>query len=185
MIRLMGILTGSAIAVGLLIVVLGIPELASEPTAQAPLATPAIEMPSVASSAVAAVSRTKPAASAPPQDAEPIADELAEPIPDEQPKSDAEASAAAPVATTEAMTPITEPLPAVETGWFAFWSPFRSELAATGFVSELQRTTGLDYRVVKLKPGVYEVAFAYSNENDIQDKLTRISAATGLDLSGG
>jgi len=52
-------------------------------------------------------------------------------------------------------------------------------------VSQLQRTTGLDYRVVKLKPGVFEVAFAYSDDNDIQDKLTQISTATGLELTGG
>ena len=178
--RLMGILTGSAMAIGLLIIVLGIPEFASEPAAQAPLATPVTEMPSLASAAVTEVPQTEPAASAPQQAAEPISDELPEPA--------SEATTAVPVApanTTEAMTPTTAPLPAVETGWFAFWSPFRSEIAAAGFVSELQRTTGLDYRVVKLKPGVYEVAFAYSDENDIQDKLTRISAATGLDLSGG
>jgi hypothetical protein len=173
----MGILTGSAIALGLLIVVLGIPELASGPALEAPPTMPATEMPSVASSAVAEVLRKEPDSSAPQQAAEPAASHLSEPEP--------EATIAPPVAITEAVAPITEPLPAVATGWFAFWSPFRSELAATGFVSELQRTTGLDYRVVKLKPGVYEVAFAYSDENDIQDKLTRISAATGLDLSGG
>lgn len=73
----------------------------------------------------------------------------------------------------------------MERQWYAFWSPFRSELAADGFVSQLQRTTGLDYRVVKLKPGVYEVAFAYFDDNDIQDKLTQISTATGLELTGG
>ena len=46
-------------------------------------------------------------------------------------------------------------------------------------------TTGLDYRVVKLKPGVYEVAFAYSDDADVETKLAQISTATGLDLSGG
>jgi hypothetical protein len=74
---------------------------------------------------------------------------------------------------------------ALESKWFAFWSPFRSQVAADGFVSELQRTTGLDYRVVKLKPGVYEVAFEYSDDLDREDKLSRIAAATGLDLSDG
>jgi hypothetical protein len=43
----------------------------------------------------------------------------------------------------------------------------------------------MDYRVIKLKPGVYEVAFAYSDDIDIQNKLSQISTATGLDLSGG
>ncbi len=41
------------------------------------------------------------------------------------------------------------------------------------------------YRVVKLRPGVYEVAFAYSNPLDRDTKLDRIAAATGLDMSGG
>ncbi|MBT8102085.1 MAG: transglycosylase, partial [Gammaproteobacteria bacterium] len=80
------------------------------------------------------------------------------------------------------MDAMSEPL---EQQWYAFWSPFRSEIAADGFVSQLQRSTGLDYRVVKLKPGVYEVAFAYLDDSDIQTKLAQISSATGLDLSGG
>ena len=66
--------------------------------------------------------------------------------------------------------------------WYAFWSPFRSEIAANGFVDQLQRVTGLDYRVVKVKPGVYEVAFAYDNDVERRTKLSQISAATGLDL---
>jgi len=76
------------------------------------------------------------------------------------------------------------PVPAAE-HWFAFWSPFRSELAANGFVSHLQRSTGIDYRVVQLKPGVYEVAFAYEEDADIAPSLAVISAATGLDLPDG
>lgn len=78
-----------------------------------------------------------------------------------------------------------EPQSAVEENWYAFWSPFRSELAANGFVSRLQETTGIDYRVVKIKTGVYEVAFAYTDDTDVEDKLARIAAATGLDMSGG
>jgi hypothetical protein len=50
-------------------------------------------------------------------------------------------------------------------------------------VSKLQEATGIDYRVVKIKTGLYEVAFAYSDDDDIEDKLARISAATGLDMS--
>ena len=79
----------------------------------------------------------------------------------------------------------TEPVPVLEENWYSFWSPFRSEIAANGFVSGLQETTGIDYRVVKVKTGVYEVAFAYLDDQDVQDKLARISAATGLDMSGG
>ena len=69
--------------------------------------------------------------------------------------------------------------------WYAFWSPFRSEIAANGFVEQLQRVTGLDYRVVKIKPGVYEVAFAYADDADIPLNLSQISAATGLDMPEG
>ena len=71
----------------------------------------------------------------------------------------------------------------VEENWYAFWSPFRSEIAANGFISKLQETTGIDYRVVKVKTGIYEVAFAYVDEADIQDKLARISTATGLNMT--
>ena len=62
--------------------------------------------------------------------------------------------------------------------WYAFWSPFRSEIAANGFVEQLQRVTGLDYRVVKIKPGVYEVAFGYcGRRTTFPLNLSQISAA--------
>ena len=82
--------------------------------------------------------------------------------------------------------PVAEPIaePFAEPQWFAFWTPFRSEIAANGFVGRLQSVTGLDYRVVKVKPGVYEVAFAYSEDTEIDSNLSTISAATGLDLPG-
>jgi hypothetical protein len=70
-----------------------------------------------------------------------------------------------------------------ELQWYSFWNPFRSEIAANGFVSQLERVTGIDYRVVKIKPGVYEVAFAYDDDAERHAKLAQISAATGLDLS--
>ena len=54
-----------------------------------------------------------------------------------------------------------------------------------GFVEQLQKVTGLDYRVVKIKTGVYEVAFAYSDDNEITDNLSQITAATGLQLPEG
>jgi hypothetical protein len=75
-------------------------------------------------------------------------------------------------------------LPAVqeEAQWYSFWNPFRSEIAARGFVTQLEKVTGLDYRVVKVKTGVYEVAFAYNNDSERRTKLSQISAATGLDL---
>jgi hypothetical protein len=72
--------------------------------------------------------------------------------------------------------------PLTEMRWYSFWNPFRSELAASGFVSRLEKVTGLDYRVVKVKTGVYEVAFAYGDDVERHAKLSQISAATGLDL---
>lgn len=71
-----------------------------------------------------------------------------------------------------------------ETLWYSFWNPFRSELAANGFVKQLERVTGLDYRIVKVKSGVYEVAFAYDDDTERDTKLAQISAATGLELTG-
>ena len=88
-----------------------------------------------------------------------------------------------PVTLPDAGPPSEAPVVAPDDAqWFAFWSPFRSEVAANGFVKQLQRVTGLDYRVVKLEPGVYEVAFAYADDAEIDGYLSTISAATGLDL---
>ncbi len=67
--------------------------------------------------------------------------------------------------------------------WQSFWNPFRSEIAANGFVAQLERVTGLDYRVLRVKPGHYEVAFAYLNDAERRPKLSQIEAATGLELS--
>ncbi len=171
MIRLMGILMGSALAVAFLIVALGIPEL------EAPQPEPAAPPEPVAQPDAAPLTEPVPAPEAAPQP---------------QPATQAEPEAAvvemppAPPNARAEPVAVIEDVPApIEQQWYAFWSPFRSKVAADGFVSQLQRTTGLDYRVVKLEPGVYEVAFAYSDDSDIQEKLTQISSATGLDLSGG
>lgn len=142
MIRLMGILCGSALAVCFLIVVLGVPEILPDTIIAVP--------PDVAV--------VQPIA-------EPVVESVVEPI-------------AEPIAE-----PTGKPVLASE-NWYAFWVPFRSELAATGFIAQLQRTTGLDYRVLKQEPGVYAVAFAYSSAADIQSKLTAISTATGLEMPG-
>ena len=148
MVRIVGILCGSAIAVSVLIIALGLPEF----TSQSPTTVEAAVKPIL----------------------EPILEPVAEP------------------AVEAYKEPVIEPAieMAVESApqqpqtehWYAFWSPFRSELAANGFVSQLQRTTGMDYRVVRLKPGVYEVAFLYDGEHDIETKLVAISAATGLEM---
>ena len=190
MIRLIGILTGSALAVAAIVITLGLPELKT--TNEAPVqASPAVA--SDTPTAVVAVPEFVPQPEATPNTdvniaapndaalpaaivAEDVTETVAETMAETMAETVAEL-AAEPVVMTPAVSPTQN--------WFAFWSPFRSEIAADGFISELQRTTGLDYRVVKLKPGVYEVAFAYSDPPDRDTKLDRIAAATGLDMSGG
>jgi hypothetical protein len=176
MLRLTGILIGSALAVGVLIFMLGVPqfagpepELAPEPIGATLVATEPDPAP-VGATLVATEPDPEPTTELAP-DTEALIGQIFSPDP-----AGARALAKE-IATT--------PEPAPTDNWYAFWSPFRSELAANGFVSKLQETTGIDYRVVKVKTGVYEVAFAYTDDADVQDKLARISAATGLDMSGG
>ncbi len=179
MIRIIGILTGSALAVAFLIVALGIPEL------EAPQPEPAAPTPAV---------RQADAAPNPQPAPQPQPAPNPQPSPQPQPQAISQPEPEPAVARIPPSPPVPRPETAavledvavpVEEQWYAFWSPFRSKVAADGFVSQLQKTTGLDYRVVKLEPGVYEVAFAYSDDSDIQEKLVRISSATGLDLPGG
>ena len=166
--RFIGVLVGSALAVAALVVFIGIPEFTTESTVAEPTVitlpmrseTPAPESP------IAELQSYEPAAAAAETPVEPFA--APEALADD-PLEDT--SDEAPAATTPA------PLQ-----WYAFWSPFRSEVAAIGFVDQLQRVTGLDYRVVKVKPGVYEVAFAYEDDQEITANLSQISAATGLQL---
>jgi len=172
MFRLIGILTGSAIAIAILIVVLGVPEFAAPEPATPVIAKPlkefVYELPPEPEAVIPAISENESEERSEPETMVTVTPEL---VPEE-----------------DVFEPDAIPEPMRETTdqqWYAFWSPFRSKIAADGFVSQLQRTTGLDYRVVKLKPGVYEVAFAYFDDSDIQDKLTQIASATGLDLSGG
>ena len=168
MLRLIGILTGSAIAIALLIIAIGVPAL-TPPQDMEPVADPVpLEL---VSEPVA-----EPPEPEPPRVAEtaPVAEPEPEPEPQE-PDPELEA-------VVEELFAEREP---VEEHWYAFWSPFRSEIAANGFVAKLQEKTGIDYRVVKVKTGVYEVAFAYTDDADIQSKLERITTATGLDMSGG
>lgn len=96
-----------------------------------------------------------------------------------------EAADAQPLAARSGETgpPPTGNPPDDEPAWQPFWNPFRSEIAARGFVSRLEDVTGLDYRVVKVKTGVYEVAFSYHDDDERSSKLSQIAAATGLDLA--
>ena len=167
MLKLIGILIGSALAVAFLIVALGIPDLsASEP--EKPIAAD-VAAEQIASSG--SVTELVLASSV----TDPELVEMPEALADIDPDPETEAL------IEQIFNPGPELI--VEENWYAFWSPFRSEIAANGFISKLQETTGIDYRVVKVKTGVYEVAFAYVDDADIQDKLARISTATGLNMS--
>ena len=186
MIRLIGILVGSAIAVGILIVTLGVPEFSRNEPASTPVGggLPATE-PDF-EPVGGGLPATEP-------DVEPVGGGLpaTEPVGGGLPATEPAGGglpATEPEMTDEQLVEqifAPQPEPLLDEHWYAFWSPFRSEIAANGFVARLQQTTGMDYRVVKLKPGVYEVAFAYTDQDDIEQKLARISAATGLDMSGG
>ncbi len=176
MIRLTGILIGAAVAVAVLVLVLGLPRLPGEAAAGTDgealaddAAVAAVQTPVTETPVVAVSVPELPAA---------------EPEPEPLPSEALIEQVFAPEESREIVAP-PDPEPVVDENWYAFWSPFRSELAANGFVAKLQESTGLDYRVVKVKTGVYEVAFAYSDDADIQSKLDRIAAATGLDMSGG
>ena len=191
MIRLLGAITGSALALATLLVVVGIPQFKADPSETdrsvmtLPLPTSPVEdvekdVQEVARAKIADTRAMEP-------DVEPTAAESTD-IADGEAVSQATGVVAVETdqdgelvtATAEQTVP---PFPALEAqNWYSFWSPFRSEIAASGFVDQLQRVTGLDYRVVKIKPGVYEVAFAYSDDTDISNNLSQITAATGLQM---
>lgn len=178
MLRLIGILTGSAIAIAFLIIALGVPEFSRPaPEQEVVAAIPVDAEPEPAPGSVPEP-EPEPAPEPEPQPApEPILEPAPEPLVEVEPAPDTDAM------IEDIFNPAPQPI--VEENWYAFWSPFRSEIAANGFVSKLQEATGIDYRVVKVKTGVYEVAFAYTDDADIQNKLARISSATGLNMTDG
>ena len=167
MMRFLGVLVGSALAVAALVVFVGIPEFTTESSVPEPTVI------------------TLPMRAGTPAAQDSVIAEAPQEVPHEAPPAAASDTPAAAVEDTVPNDTPPEP-PATETAvtqqWYAFWSPFRSQVAANGFVDQLQRVTGLDYRVVKVKPGVYEVAFAYEDDQEITANLSQISAATGLQL---
>ena len=176
MMRTLGVLVGSGLAVTALIVFVGIPTVHTN-SHEAPIGDNGIIR--------------LPAAPA----QEPEAEPAPEPVPAVPPEPAPEPRLAAnddvveePVAETveafadDAADNTMDRADDVQ-NWYAFWAPFRTEIAANGFVTQLQRVTGIDYRVVKVETGSYEVAFAYSDDDEILSNLSQISAATGLQLS--
>ena len=189
MFRLLGFLIGSVTAMAIILLVLGIPDFH--------LADPGIDQQRFD----AAVEKLKEKQQQFAVVAEEIVDDVAETVDDVQDNIEivaekalpemteqlAEEVAAAPESVAQALprtAVAASDYPAIqgELQWYSFWNPFRSEIAAKGFVSQLEKVTGLDYRVVKVRTGVYEVAFAYDNDVERRSKLSQISAATGLEL---
>ena len=172
MIRLLGVLVGSALAVVALVVFVGIPEFTATSNVTE---EPVITLPMRPEAVVDADRATTSLPFAPVE-----AVEAVEETSHERPA--AAQSIELDVLVEEPAPPEPETIETMQQ-WYAFWSPFRSEIAAAGFVDRLQSVTGLDYRVVKVKPGVYEVAFAYNDDAEITINLSQISTATGLNLA--
>ena len=167
MIRIAGILSGAMVAIAVLILVLGLP---TRPATEIPTTTTPAVAPSTPD-AGNTVPKTRPAQA------------TAATLPAVPTEAVTEPASAVVVPDPQATEPPAQAPAPSETHWYVFWSPFHTEIAANGFVAELQRTTGLDYRVVRIKPGVFEVAFSYSDDADAADKLAQIADASGLDVT--
>lgn len=205
MIRILGFLVGSAVSIGMMLLLLGVPDIN--------LSGPLIEdteLESVAQTVEAvtadleAIARETFEAVSELVDDLPTADPPAESFAEEQAAGNREDAnllseelapdisqnnsqiASFPPEPPKPPKPDTataiDDAPENDLRWHSFWNPFRSAIAANGFVSQLEKVTGLDYRVVKIKTGVYEVTFAYENDTERRTKLTQIASATGLDL---
>ena len=196
MFRLIGFLLGSALSVGVFLLVFGLPELANKTASPEDKPTqpaetqPDPELPAPEELAAKLLDTIKkeleevkaksaatqpPTASEEPEESLPVSVEDATAIVDKMQSS-----------TLAALEPELQNIDEFhdETRWHAFWNPFRSQIAANGFVTQLESVTGLDYQVVRVKPGEYQVAFAYVEETERAMKLSQIESATGLDLTG-
>ncbi len=191
MIRILGFLVGSAVSIGMMLLVLGVPDInlsrplsddaASEAVSQtveavtADLEAVAIEMFEEGSEFVDDLPTADPPAE---QQAASNSEDFELPSEELAPDTSQIASFPPEPGTATAI----DDSPGNDLRWHSFWNPFRSRIAANGFVGQLEKVTGLDYRVVKIKTGVYEVTFAFENESERRTKLSQIASATGLDL---
>jgi hypothetical protein len=173
MFRILGFILGSAVSVAGIFFVLGVPEINSS----------SFESDQARFDAALEKIRQKQS----------VVEELAAQPPAAEPATgeseNIDENIAAIVTPEQGILPVDSELPAEpqdlfdpQQRWYEFWNPFRSEIAAQGFVSQLEKVTGLDYRIIKVATGVYQVEFAYSSDDERRMKLSRISAATGLDL---
>jgi hypothetical protein len=164
MFRLLGFLTGSAVSVITILLIIGIPEFHfSNPQLDKRRFDEAVEK----------LKEKK-------QEVEIVAEQMIEEL--------TETGTATPLTISDVQqdvfleAPVPPPNP--DPQWHPIWNPFRSKIAADGFVKQLEKVTGLDYRVVKVDTGVYQVAFSYADDSQRQIFLSQISAATGLEFSG-
>ena len=196
MIRLLGFLVGSAASIGIFLLVLGVPEinLSEQFVEDEKMEAVSHIVKEIATDLEAITSEVMDEISDEPRAGETenvlesvIALPPAETDIVELPSNDPELTGN-PVSPEESQFAETPPMQPIETAiandrrWHAFWNPFRSRIAAEGFVGQLERVTGLDYRVVKIKTGVYEVTFAYESDAERRNKMSLIASATGLDL---
>ena len=187
MFRLLGFLLGSAISIAIILMVTGIPEFHAEnPEIDQKRFDDAVEkLMAKKDQAEEAAKRLSEATAIA---AESLEEQLGAAAPSREADAAATSAAAAPP-QEETMQALADEPDAMNSKpqpdaqqWYSFWNPFRSQIAANGFVSQLERVTGLDYRVVRVKNGVYEVAFAYVDDDERRTKLAVISEATGLEL---
>jgi hypothetical protein len=187
MIRLFGFLTGAGATIALMLFMVGPPELTERDTttvdADGPVeSAAAIHAPAEFEPEPVTVNpppSTAPARSAPPRDIGPPLTNNAEagntPVERVEQPGQAIRERASKVAEID--------IPSDDVSqWHSFWNPFRSEIAANGFASRLRSVTGIDYRVVRLEPGSYQVAFAYADDEERRSKISQIESATGLNL---
>jgi hypothetical protein len=198
MFRILGFLLGSAVSIGTILLIIGLPELnlpgslvddADVESVSRVVETAKADLDALAIEVLGEVSEMIDELPAPPAHEEHATTDnreesplpLAETTPGEADSVDARV---VPEPTGQHEAAASDEASEVDLKWYAFWNPFRSKLAADGFVGQLEKVTGLDYRVVKVKPGVYEVTFAYASDDERRTKLAQIASATGLNLPG-
>jgi hypothetical protein len=193
MFRLLGFLIGSAISIAIILLVTGLPDFhLKDPEIDQQRFDAAVEklmarkqeveeVSQVIADEVVQVAETVQQQFAPLQDESEAPAEVLETTAQQEP-ADSEKISVVHKSEFVFSAPGDQARSIADAQWYSFWNPFRSEIAANGFVSQLEKVTGLDYRVVRVETGVYEVAFAYNDDAERRSKLSQISAATGLDL---
>jgi len=61
-----------------------------------------------------------------------------------------------------------------------FWKPFQTRVQASGFAKQLTKSSGVDCQAVRNSEGFYRIFFEYSDEVDLQNKISRLIETGGL-----